>query len=31
VPIERLPLYARAGAEILMGPEMDYIGEQSAG
>jgi len=25
VPIERLPLYARAGANIPMGPEMDSV------
>jgi alpha-D-xyloside xylohydrolase len=25
VPIERLPLYARASAEIPLGPEMDYV------
>jgi len=28
VPIERLPLYARASAVIPMGPEMDYVGQK---
>jgi len=28
VPIERLPLYARAGVEVPMGPELDHIGQQ---
>jgi alpha-D-xyloside xylohydrolase len=28
VPIELLPLYARAGVSIPLGPEMDYVGEK---
>jgi alpha-D-xyloside xylohydrolase len=30
VPIERLPLYALAGAEITMGPDMDYVEQTDA-